>query len=298
MSTLANRQAIVVGVDGSERALRAAVWAAAVAQRKNAPLHLAHSLPTPGYHFSEAALLFQDEFAAEVERSAEEILDRVEHRVRQEFPDIRLSRSTHPGPAGQALVAMSEHAELVVAGATGAGTVKSLVTGSTVMRVVNHAHCPVTVFRSQSRSPVPDHSPVIVGVDGSDLSAQAVESAVEFATLFEVPVLAVHGWGAGDIVGRRPAEEQVNWKIVAEEQAVLVAESLAGWREKYPDLQLTTIIEEQNPAELLLEYADDAQLVVVGSHGHNRFAGSLMGSTSQNLLHHAICPVMICRTDT
>jgi nucleotide-binding universal stress UspA family protein len=90
----------------------------------------------------------------------------------------------------------------------------------------------------------------------------------------------------------------VNWKIVAEEQAVLVAESLAGWREKYPDLQLTTIIEEQNPAELLLEYADDAQLVVVGSHGHNRFAGSLMGSTSQNLLHHAMSPVMICRTDT
>ena len=108
------------------------------------------------------------------------------------FPDIRLSRSIHPGPAGQALVAMSEHAELLVAGATGAGTVKSLVTGSTVMRVVNHGHCAVTVFRSRSRSPVPDHSPVIVGVDGSELSALAIESAVGFATLFEVPILAAN----------------------------------------------------------------------------------------------------------
>ncbi|WP_213572865.1 universal stress protein [Rhodococcus sp. USK13] len=295
MSTLANRQSVVVGVDGSERAIRAAVWAAAVARRRSAPLRLAHALPSPGYHYSEAALLFQDEFAEEVRKSAEEILERAERRVRQEFPDVRVSSSIHPGPAGMSLTGLSKHADMVVVGSTGAGMVESLFTGSTVVRVVNHAHCPVTVFRSGSESPVPDHRPVVVGVDGSALSIRAIESAVEFAVLFDVPLLAVHAWGTGDMSGRRSAATKMDWAALAEEQTVLVAENLAGWREKYPDLEVTTVIDERNAAELLLHYARDAQLVVVGSHGHNRFAGSLLGSTSQNLLHHALCPITICR---
>ncbi|MDV7084281.1 universal stress protein [Rhodococcus sp. IEGM 248] len=295
MSVLAQRQSIVVGVDGSERAMRAAVWAAAVAQRKSVPLRLAHVLPSPGYHYSEAALLFQNEFAQEVEKSAHEILDRAERHVKSAFPDITVSCSTHPGPAGPALAGLSAHAEMVVVGSTGAGALETLVTGSTVMQVVNRAHCPVTVFRSEAPSPVPDHRSVVVGVDGSELSSLAITTAVEFATFFEVPLLAVHGWGAGDISERPAALTMVNWAVVEEEQSVLMAENLAGWREKCPDLQLTTVIEQANPAELILEYARDAQLVVVGSHGHNRLAGAFLGSTGQNLLHHVACPITICR---
>ncbi|PBC40071.1 universal stress protein [Rhodococcus sp. ACS1] len=295
MSVLAQHQSIIVGVDGSERAMRAAVWAAAVARQKSVPLLLAHVLPSPGYHYSEAALLYQNEFAEEVERSAHEILDRAGRRVASAFPDVTVSTSTLPGPAGPALAGLSTHAELVVVGSTGAGAMASLVTGSTVMQVVNRAHCPVVVFRSESSSTVPDHRPVVVGVDGSELSSLAINTAVEFAATFEVPLLAIHGWGAGDIAGRDTALKMVNWAVVEEEQSVLMAENLAGWREKFPDLQLTTIIEQANPAELILEYARDAQLVVVGSHGHNRLAGALMGSTSQNLLHHVACPLMICR---
>ncbi len=97
MSVLAQRKSIVVGVDGSERAMRAAVWAAAVAQRKSVPLRVAHVLPSPGYHYSEAALLFQNEFAQEVEKSAHEILDRAERHVKSAFPDVTVSCSTHPG---------------------------------------------------------------------------------------------------------------------------------------------------------------------------------------------------------
>lgn len=293
MSVLAQHQSIVVGVDGSERAMRAAVWAAAIAHRKSVPLRLAHVLPSPGYHYSEAALLFQDEFAQEVEKSAHEILDRAERHVTSAFPDVTVSASTHPGPAGPALAGLSAHAEMVVVGSTGAGALESLVTGSTVMQVVNRAHCPVTVFRSAL--PVPDRRPVVVGVDGSELSSLAITTAVEFATLLEVPLLAVHGWGTGELAGRQTASAMVNWAVVEEEQAVLMAENLAGWREKCPDLELSTVIEQANPAELILESARDAQLVVVGSHGHNRLTGAFLGSTSQNLLHHVACPITICR---
>ncbi|MFC9555287.1 universal stress protein [Rhodococcus sp. NPDC056960] len=297
MSVLAQHQAIVVGVDGSERAMRAAVWAAAVAERKSVPLRLAHVLPSPGYHYSEAALLFQNEFAQEVEKSAHEILDRAEQHVKSAYPAVTVSGSTHPGPAGPALAELSSHAEMVVVGSTGVGALEALVTGSTVMQVVNRAHCPVTVFRSEARSPIPDHRPVVVGVDGSELSSLAIATAVEFATFFELPLLAVHGWGAGEYSGRHTALTMVNWAVVEEEQTVLMAENLAGWREKYPDLQLTTIIEQANPAELILDYARDAQLVVIGSHGRNRLAGTFLGSTSQNLLHHVPCPITICRAN-
>ncbi|MFZ2177359.1 MAG: universal stress protein [Rhodococcus sp. (in: high G+C Gram-positive bacteria)] len=295
MSVLAHRQSIVVGVDGSEMSTKAALWAAAVADRRSAPLHLAHALPNPGYHYSEAALLFQAEFTDAVRKSAEDILDRAEKRVAAQFPDLRVARSTHPGPAGLALVGLSKQADLVVVGYSGAGAVGSLLTGSTVLRVVNHAHCAVTVFKSEGEWAAPDHRPVVVGVDGSELSQMAIAEATEFASLFDVQLLAVHGWGAGDYAGRQSALTMVNWAVVEEEQRVLMAENLAGWKDKYPDLGVTSIVEQENAARLMLRHAEDAQLIVVGSHGRNRLSGAILGSTSQNLLHNATCPVMICR---
>ncbi|WP_072691637.1 universal stress protein [Rhodococcus marinonascens] len=295
MSVLARNRSVVVGVDGSESAMRAAVWAAAVAHRRSVKLRLAHALSNPVYHYSEAAPLFQAEFAEEVERSAHEILDRAERRVRSEFPEVTVSSGTYPGPAGLALTRLSRHAPMVAVGSTGTGTVGSLVTGSTVARVLHRAGCPVTVIRSGTPSPVPDNRPVVVGVDGSELSSLAIAEAVDFATTFDVPLLAVHGWGIGDITGRYSALTMTNSSVVEDEQSVLMAENLAGWRENDPDLQLTTVIERANPSELILKYAHDAQLVVVGSHGHGRLVGALLGSTSQNLLHHVTCPIMICR---
>lgn len=271
------------------------MWAAAIADRKSVTLQLAHSLPTSWYHYSEAAPLFQAEFNEDAERTAHEILDRAALAVKSEFPEVTVLSSTHPGPAGMALTGLSRQAFMVVVGATGAGAAESRGIGSTVMRVVNHAQCPVTVFSSDAPSPVPDHRPVVVGVDGSELSSLAISAAVEFATTFDVPILAVHGWGPGHTSRHHTPSTTGNSAVVEDEQSVLMAESLAGWKETYPDLRVTTIIERSNPAELIRQYSHDAQLVVVGSHGHGRLVGALLGSTSQNLLHHLTRPLMICR---
>ena len=99
---------------------------------------------------------------------------------------------------------------MAVVGSTGAGALETLVSGTTVMQVVNRAHCPVTVFRSEAPSPGPDHRSVVVGVDGSELSSLAITTAVEFATFFDVPLLAVHSWGAGEISERPAALTMVN----------------------------------------------------------------------------------------
>lgn len=291
----AARHPIVVGVDGSDTSMSAARWAAAVADRQRVPLHLAHALPNPGYYLSEAAVLLQAEFAEQVQRAAVEILAQTTELVRRDFPDLTVTQSIRPGPAAPALLELGAPAKMLVLGATGAGVVESLLLGSTVLRVANHAQCPVTVWRGAGERGLPDQRPVVVGVDGSELSESAVSHAFEYAALFDAPLIAVHAWNAGGIAGLQSAMLMVNWAAVEEEEIALLSERLAGWAERYPDVEVTKVIEQDSPGRALLQHGENAQLIVVGSHGRNRVTGALLGSASQNVLHHALCPTMICR---
>jgi nucleotide-binding universal stress UspA family protein len=76
------------------------------------------------------------------------------------------------------------------------------------------------------------------------------------------------------------------------------AERLAGWQEKYPDVTVRRVVTRDRPARSLLEQAKEAQLVVVGSRGRGGFEGSLLGSTSQAVVHHSPCPVAVVRSDS
>ncbi len=89
----------------------------------------------------------------------------------------------------------------------------------------------------------------------------------------------------------------VDWDAVKQEEEALLSEGLAGESERYPDVSVTRVAEQGAAADVILRHAGDAQLIVVGSHGRGPLLGALMGSTSQNLLHHAKCPVMICRSE-
>ncbi|EID76208.1 MULTISPECIES: universal stress protein [Rhodococcus] len=77
--------------------------------------------------------------------------------------------------------------------------------------------------------------------------------------------------------------------VAAAEEAVL-SESLAGWRNQYPDVAVTEVTECGAPAEALLRWCRDAQLLIVGSHGRSPLGRTLLGSTSQDMLHRAPCP--------
>jgi hypothetical protein len=109
---------------------------------------------------------------------------------------------------------------------------------------------------------------VVAGVDGSESGVQAVR------------------WAA--------AEASRRHLLLRLEREVL-AERLAGWSEKYPEVSVRRLVVRDRPARALVEESGRAQLVVVGARGRGGFRGMLLGSVSQALLHHSHCPVAVVR---
>ena len=135
---------------------------------------------------------------------------------------------------------------------------------------------------------------MVVGVDGSPTSEAATAFAFEAASLRRVPLVAVHVWR--DVLVDATMAPLLDWDVIDSDEREVLAERLAGWSEKYPDVPVRRLVARDRPARALVEESGRAQLVVVGSRGRGGFHGLLLGSVSQALLHHAHCPVAVVRS--
>ena len=135
---------------------------------------------------------------------------------------------------------------------------------------------------------------MVVGIDGTPLSEAAIPFAFAAAAARRVPLVAVHTWL--DEINDPALAELVDWQTAAVQAEELLAERLAGWGEKYPDVPVQRVVARGRAAQALLDQAARAQLVVVGSRGHGEIAGLLLDSVSNALVHGAGCPVAIVRT--
>jgi nucleotide-binding universal stress UspA family protein len=214
--------------------------------------------------------------------------------ARAAAPGVEVVERVVVGEPASVLIGESRHAREVVVASRGLdGPVADLV-GSTALRVAQQAGCPVVVIRT---SAVGDpEGPVVVGVDGSAGGDAAVEFALEHAARCEAPLVAVHTWS--DVRISEPEGtvwRTFDWTAVAAEQERLLAERLAGWPDKYPDVEVRRVVTRDRPVRRLLEAATGARLLVVGSRGRGGLRGMLLGSTSQSLLYVAPCPLAIVR---
>ncbi|WP_091653442.1 universal stress protein [Micromonospora pallida] len=277
---------VVVGVDGSPPSLVAAEHAAWAAALRSRPLHLVHGYLHPlGYGVPVNPY---DVGMPEPSGEARKMLDQTAADLRGRWPDLAVEVRQVAGGPGATLVEESRRAELVVVGSRGMGGFAGLLLGSVSAQVAGQAHCPVLVVRPADRR-VPATGPVVVGVDGSELSELAVGHAAEEAARRRVPLVLAHV-AAPD--GGPPGPEEAAG--AGAEVDRLLAGAAETVRRRHPGLTVTArLLRADEPAPALVEAGADAALLVVGSRGRGGLAGLLLGSVSQAVVQHAGCPVLV-----
>jgi nucleotide-binding universal stress UspA family protein len=290
MSTTVKRYGIVVGVDGSAASDAAACWAAREAAMRNVPLTLVHTFKTFVPTFPQIPM--PSGVAEWQEDDGRKVLEQAVKIAKDAVPtDRKISIATEvkSSPPVPTLVEMSEEAEIIVVGCNGRGAVGRVLLGSVSSGVVRSAKCPVAVIRAEaSHMPHSDRAPVLVGVDCSPASELALAIAFDEASRRGVELTALHAWS--DVaVYQLP---WLDWKSEAERS---LAEYLAGWQERYPDVKVNRLIALDHPGRALIEESESAQLVVVGSHGRGGVTGMLLGSVSNAVVHSVHAPVIVAR---
>lgn len=294
-----HEQVVLVGVDGSPASLNALEWAVAQARQVGWRLHLvcAYAVPTFAAASLDGGYAALDDTA--IREGAQAVLDEAVARASGRGVDVTSALETGD-PAG-VLVDLSKQVCLVVVGTRGRSGFAERVLGTVSSALPAHAHCPTVVVPSREGEDEDDGATmpitrIVVGVDGSDSAKVALQRAIEQAEVWEAELTAVVavpiGAGAG-ILGWLPAavDRESVLADVKEGLNVAVDRALEG-----RDLVVRRHALDGNGAALLSEFSTAVDLVVVGSRGRGGFAGMLLGSTSQQVLHHSACPVMVVPT--
>ncbi|WP_029896714.1 universal stress protein [Nocardia brasiliensis] len=285
--------AVVVGADGSPASQTAVRWAADIAAQRGRALHIEHGLDLVAVRAVLGNYEVMSPAVTDTMRAhAEQVLAAAGELAHSAHPDLTIATELSEAKPAELLIARSKTAHMVVLGSTpGVGTFTHL--GSTLLAVTAHGHGAIVVVRGTE--PVARTSgPVVVGVDGSVVGEAAIGAAFAEASLRGAELVAVHAWSdlsAGEFAGVSYLDIPIPELDVAEN--ALLAERLAGWQEKFPDVTVTRKVYPAGPRKHLGEWSESAQLIVVGSRGRGGFRGLLLGSTSNWLVQHADCPVMV-----
>ncbi|MGA7055725.1 MAG: universal stress protein [Mycobacterium sp.] len=299
MTSHAMNPGVIVGIDGSSSSRRAVQWAAHEARMRNVPLTLVHVVVTPSW--GPAPWLLSNEplpIPAEEDPA-------LENSGRKIIADaIKIAGATAPGTGCPeikselffsvpvpTLVDLSKQAQMVVVGRRGQHRLRGVLLGSVSTGLIHHAHCPVAVIGDAAPIGPKDSLPVVVGIDGSPASELATAIAFDEASWRRVDLVAMHAWSDPDLSKGLSMEWTAQQSIASKN----LAERLAGWRERYPEVTVHPRVVWDKPATHLLDEARSAQLLVVGSHGRGGFAGMVLGSVSTAVAHAARIPVIVAR---
>jgi len=285
MSKLRNHPGIVVGVDGSTGSKIAVQWAVRDAELRNVPLTLVHVLSAASRTESKRA-------------QGQQILD----EALQQAIESRLCASSQfhcemrSGKTLSALMEMSKQAALVVVGCVGTGTLRGRHLGSVSAGLIHQASCPVAVLHDdvQLDSDLAQ-APVVVGVDGSPKSEQALAIAFDEASRRKVGLTAIHTWRPVGVFDEIVSLPGPGWQTLRAREDEVMAERLAGWGERYPDVAVDRIVARNDPTPQLVDSSRWAQLVVVGGHGSGGFIGTMFGSVSAAVVLLTHVPVIVAR---
>lgn len=276
---------VIVGVDGSEPARRAALWAAQDAVRRGAGLHLVHGADTDG-----RARYASAETIERIRRAGRELLDEAAQAVTAQHPGLRVTTEfSSSAPARSLHRAAALHGTVVV-GNRGLGGFDSLMLGSVGLKVAAGARTPVIVVRGADDAA--ESGVVLVGVrDGHDLGC--ARYAAREAELRKASLRLFQVWNVlqsvGDVVTMLDDIEDI-----AAEHARSLAAVAELIREEFPSLTVEAdAAKSMSVSGALVEASHHADLLVMGGRRSPDHIGRTLGRATHSLLHHAHCPVLL-----
>ncbi|WP_225802419.1 universal stress protein [Streptomyces sp. NK15101] len=272
---------VLAGIDPRDLSVPALVWAADEAVRRGTRLRLVSAVPPAHDRFPYAAAAPRSSLRIR----AESALANAEDLVRELYDGLWTATELVDGAPATVLRDRTRGAALAVVGSRGPGRAAEVFhEGSVAVPLAARADCPVVVIRAPEHASV--HPPLIVaGVDGSRDCRAAVAFAVAEASLRGARLMTVWVWPS-------PLLPHAAGTEGLEERRRLLAESVAGCAERYPDVDVEQAVVHGHPVEALTRVSHGALAVVVGRRGSGGYTGMRLGSTAHGLLHHAACPVI------
>lgn len=292
---------LLVATDFSETAEAAADWAVEIAAGRGRRVHLMHvlTLPPPRPHYAPAPPDLQNALRNAATQQLEAEAKRLAGR------GVEIETILEVGVPSQTLVRMAKELDtaLLVIGTRGLTGLSHLLLGSTAERVVQKAPCPVLTVHPEDRGKHRDLSTVLVPTDFSEDALKAVHTAHRLLeNLDEARLILLHAFNLPiEYTAYGPIPTSVNYLkdagVEAEQQLGEIAEDL----KQREGIDVETLAREGYPPEVICEEASqqDADLIVMGTHGRSGLAHLLLGSTAERVVQKAPCPVMTvqCKED-
>ena len=252
---------VIVGIDGSQAAIEAALWAADEALDRGVPLRLLAIVKTT--HPSSEDYYRDIKHAETSLRAAQAAVEAMGKPVKVETEILR-------GQPGASLVSESRDADMLCVGSVGIGRYSRALLGSTATEVAEKAHCAVAVIRSQPDQPHRDIDWIVVAVDNAPDSDIVLDQAMREAQLRTLPVLAI-GTAPGQLDNR-----------------------LQPWRRWYPDVHMYPVTTGANVARFLNDNDSWVPLAVIGSADAGQLA-QILRPHDRPVFQHTESSVLVVR---
>lgn len=266
---------IVVGIDGSKQAIRAAIWAADEVDGRDTPLRLLHVV---------------DGKSADLDRDyeyAEHILHKAWVAVEKTGKQVKMESDIRQGDPLSELVEVSRDAQMICVGAKGAITSGKHKPGTTAAALGQSAFCPVAIIRRRhTRRPLPAGLWVIAALDESLASHAVLQTALDEALLRKAPVLALTPWGTeADEAGGDDSDAGLRARL---------RRYLDEAQDDNADVQVCALPKPDTMSNLLEQSATIDQLVIVAST-NPKLVAEIVGRKARTILRDTNCSLLILR---
>lgn len=277
MDDLPTQPAVVVGIDGSAAALRAALWAVDEAVTRDIPLRLVHVLENENSQ--------RDEDSSPQLAKAEQSIDRAVKAVEATDNLVKIETEVIRGRPAAALIRLSRRAAMICVGAVGSNHFQHGRIGSTAAALAGCAHCTVAIFHQHTSIIRPNANVILAATDDSPDDGVLLEAATREAAIRSAPLRVITCW-------QPPRSDPAATTKGDSEIVAQLERRLARWRARYPNVRAEAAAVHGVLSDYLATHAAQLQLVIVSARGPGHVR-EVVGAAGYGALATSDCVVLV-----